>query len=62
MTNEPAELTGEQLRQLTDCYHTLRSLADSCRVPSVNAAVGMALAELRVALDAQDAGIAYFAR
>ncbi|MEU4065161.1 DUF6052 family protein [Streptomyces wedmorensis] len=46
-------LTPEQERCLLDGYTTLTGLAETCRVPSVSAALRGALAELRVALDGQ---------
>ncbi|MFC8955203.1 DUF6052 family protein [Streptomyces sp. NPDC057101] len=52
MTNVTS-LTPDQERCLLDSYTTLTGLAESCRVPSVSAALRGALAELRVALDGQ---------
>ncbi|MFI9203869.1 DUF6052 family protein [Streptomyces sp. NPDC053048] len=64
MTNEraePAGLTPEQERVLLDAYTALGGLARSCEVPAVTAAVGAALAELRVALDGQAVDFDFFA-
>jgi hypothetical protein len=50
--DQTAELTGEQERQLLECYRTLHALA-GVEVPAVRAAVRRAVAELQVALEGQ---------
>lgn len=56
-----SDLTPAQERQLMDCYRTLQRLAAGCEVPAVLAAVRVAAAELRAALDSQAVDFAFFA-
>jgi hypothetical protein len=60
MTNESSLLTAEQELRLLESYRTLTHLADTCKVPSVLAAVRASLAELRVALDGQAVEFDYY--
>ncbi|MCT2586800.1 DUF6052 family protein [Actinophytocola gossypii] len=53
MTNARVELTELQVRQLRDCYRTLRGLAESVGAPGVRAAVRIAVADLHAALEGQ---------
>ncbi|MDA3647022.1 DUF6052 family protein [Saccharopolyspora indica] len=54
------ELAPSQLRRLHEHYDGLRELAASCDVPAVRAAVGVAVAELRVALDGQTLDLDFY--
>ncbi|MCY0942920.1 DUF6052 family protein [Streptomyces antarcticus] len=60
MTNAHSYLSTEQEAQLLGAYTDLRELASGCEVPAVRAAVNVALAELRTALDGQAVEFDYF--
>ncbi|GHG38647.1 DUF6052 family protein [Streptomyces zaomyceticus] len=60
MTNAHSFLSPEQEARLLGAYTALKELSADCRVPAVGAAVTMALAELRTALDGQGVEFDYF--
>jgi hypothetical protein len=53
MSADRPMLSDEEVRALRRCYQDLKQLAASCQVPSVRAAVRVALAELHAALNGQ---------
>lgn len=52
MSDDIIELSEDEIRTLRRCYQDLKELA-TCRVPSVRAAVRVAIAEVHAALNGQ---------
>ncbi|MFJ9829562.1 DUF6052 family protein [Streptomyces sp. NPDC101160] len=51
--NGQAELTEAQERELLDCYGALLRIVETVRVPGVQSAARMALAEVHAAVEGQ---------